>query len=80
MKEKKILIFLLKYCQYDKKLIIQSILFHQSVPCSVHPVLLATTGKIAVYRAANAPGTGHVSEPMESVSMAASLGTRVMIA
>ena len=37
-------------------------------------------GKTAVYRVAVAAGTGHVSEPMESVPMAASLGTRVLIA
>ena len=41
---------------------------------------MATTGKTAVYRVAIAAGTGHVSEPMESVPMAASLGTRVLIA
>ena len=79
MKEKKILIFLLKYFEYDKKLIIQSIIFHQSAGL-VHPVLLATSGKTAIYRAATAPGTGHVSEPLGSVSMAAFLGTRVIIA
>ena len=39
---------------------------------------MATTGEIAVNRAATAPGTGHVSKPMESVSVAASLGTRVL--
>ena len=37
-------------------------------------------GKTAIYRVAIAAGTGHVSEPMESVPMAASLGTRVLIA
>ena len=37
-------------------------------------------GKTAVYRVAIAAGTGHVSKPMESVPMAASLGTRVLIA
>ena len=67
--------FILKYCNIDKNVIIQSIIFHQA-----HPVLLATTGETAIYRAANAPGMGHVSKPMESVSMAASLGTRVLSA